>query len=216
MPATGAEGPAPYLDHIVWAVSDLAKGIAHFEALTGVRAAPGGRHSSGGTENALVGLGGTTYLEIVAPVPGTTETGRWLSFCRASEEPRILTYCMRTAVPLAALAEREAGAGRPARGPYDLSRHRPDGTLLSWKLLDVETAPFDRAVPFFIDWLDSPHPSASATGGLKLKSFRIGHPMPEALAARLAAIDVAVPVEQAEALRFEAVLSSPNGDVRLH
>lgn len=211
-----AEAPLRDVDHIVWAASDLASGIARFEALTGVRATPGGRHSSGGTENALVSLGGMTYLEIVAPVPGTTETGRWLSFCRASTEPRILTYCMRAPVPLEALAEREARVGRPARGPYDLSRRRPDGSLLTWKLLDVETAPFGHAVPFFIDWLDSPHPSASGPGGLKLKSFRIGHPMPEALAARLAAIDVTVPVEPAETLRFEVVLSSPNGDVRLH
>lgn len=213
MPATRSEVPVPFLDHIVWAVSDLAKGIAQFETLTGVRAAPGGRHSSGGTENALVNLGGGTYLEIVAPVPGTTESGRWLSFCRASAEPRILTYCMRARVPLEALADREVRAGRTARGPYDLSRRRPDGSLLAWKLLDVETAPFDWAVPFFIDWLDSPHPSASAPGGVALKSFRIGHPKSEALAARLAAIDVTVPVEQAPELRFVAVLSSPNGDV---
>ncbi len=70
-------------------------------------------------------------------------------------------------------------------------------------------------MPFFIDWLDSPHPSASASGGVGLKSFRIGHPEPEALVARLAAIDVIVPVEKAPALRFEAVLTSPNGDIRL-
>lgn len=215
MPALRAETPIATLDHIVWAVSDLSQGIDHFEMLTGVRAAPGGRHSSGGTENALASLGAGTYLEIVAPVPGTTESGRWLSFCRASAKPRLLTYCMRAAVPLAELAGREAAAGRPARGPYDLSRRRLDGSLLAWKLLDVETAPFGYAVPFFIDWLESPHPSASAPGGAALKSFRIGHPEPQALAARLAAIDVTVPVEEAPALLFEAVLSSPKGDVRL-
>ncbi len=214
MTAVGAEA-VPHLDHIVWAASDLAAGVAHFEALTGVRATPGGRHTRGGTENALVSLGGGTYLEIVAPVPGTTETGRWLSFCRASAEPRILTYCMRSPASLDELARREAAAGRRTEGPYDLSRRRPDGALLSWKLLDVETAPFDRAVPFFIDWLQSPHPSASAAGVVTLERFELGHPEPEALVARLKAIGVSLPVVQAPQLRFEAVLTGPDGETRL-
>ena len=215
MTIAGTERPVPYLDHIVWAAPDLATGVAHFETLTGIRATPGGRHSSGGTENALVSLGGSTYLEIVAPVPGTTETGRWLSFCRTSVEPRILTYCMRAAISLDELAGREAAAGRRAEGPYDLNRRRPDGQLLSWKLLDVDTAPFDRAVPFFIDWLESPHPSASAVGGVTLERFEVGYAEPEALVARLRAIGVSLPVVQAPQLRFEAVLASPKGEARL-
>ena len=215
MTVAGTGAPVPYLDHIVWAAPDLATGVAHFEELTGVRATPGGRHTRGGTENALVSLGGGTYLEIVAPVPGTTEAGRWLSFCRASAEPRILTYCMRSPASLDELAKREDMAGRRAEGPYDLSRRRPDGQVLSWKLLDVETAPFGYAVPFFIDWLQSPHPSASAAGGVTLESFEIGHPEPEALAARLSAVGVSVPVARAPELRFEAVLMGSKGEVLL-
>jgi hypothetical protein len=214
MSATRA--PLRDLDHIVWAASDLASGIAHFEALSGVRATPGGRHSSGGTENALVSLGGTAYLEIVAPVAGTDETGPWLAFCRASRTPRILTYAMRSAVPLAGLAAREKADGRSPHGPYDLSRHRPDGSLLAWKLLDVDTAPFGYAVPFFIDWLDSPHPSLSAAGGISLARFEIGYPQPEALKARLGALGVSVPVVQAQAFRFEAALRGPRGAFQLH
>ena len=43
------------LDHLVYAVPDLAAAIDHFEAKLGVRPTVGGRHPHQGTHNALVG-----------------------------------------------------------------------------------------------------------------------------------------------------------------
>src|SRR6185312_8968160 len=58
-----------HLDHLVYAVPDLATAVAEFTARTGVPPAPGGSHVGLGTANHLVGLGGQAYLEIIGPDP---------------------------------------------------------------------------------------------------------------------------------------------------
>jgi hypothetical protein len=204
-----------HLDHIVLAARSLAEGVAHVEALTGIRASPGGRHTNGETENALLSLGDGVYLEIVAPQAGAKGTHDWVAFCRASATPRILTYAMRSAHTLAELAGREIAAGRPPDGPYDLGRERADGALLAWKLLDVETGAFDRAVPFFIDWKDSEHPSLTAAPGARLLRFIVRHPDAAGLQERLASLSVEAEVEHSAATAFEALLDTPKGRVSL-
>ncbi|WP_188194719.1 VOC family protein [Nonomuraea sp. SYSU D8015] len=56
------------LDHLVYAVPNLAAGVAQFAERTGVKPVPGGSHP-GGTANHLVRFGSTFSLEIVGPDP---------------------------------------------------------------------------------------------------------------------------------------------------
>ena len=64
------------LDHLVYAVPDLAAGVAAMTALLGVAPSPGGPHPGLGTRNFLVSLGESCYLEIIGPDPEQPQPSR--------------------------------------------------------------------------------------------------------------------------------------------
>ena len=64
------------LDHLVYAVPDLAAGVAAITALLGVAPSPGGPHPGLGTRNFLVSLGESCYLEIIGPDPEQPQPSR--------------------------------------------------------------------------------------------------------------------------------------------
>lgn len=162
------------LDHILLGCSDLEKGIAHLEALSGFRAVPGGSHPGRGTRNALLKLGPHSYLEIIAPDP-QQESLAWFPQLATLSEPQLVAYAVRHP-DLQAHAAVLREKGIVCLGPTPGSRARPDGKLLRWKTLTYQD---DRGglLPFFIEWDEhSPHPSSDAPGALALLSFsRTGH-----------------------------------------
>jgi hypothetical protein len=209
------------LDHIVWVCDDLERGTRRFESLTGVQPLFGGVHASGLTQNALVGLGGRRYFEILAPATGASDNDDdWTRSARAAREPHVLTYCLRSPLALTDLARAATAQGWQHAGVQSNGRSRPDGVRLRWQWFAPIVEPFGPAFPFFIDWLDSPHPSESALPqepgrGVTLARFRVGHPQAAALAQALAIMGVSVDTYHSPSTTFRVQLDTPRGPVAL-
>ncbi|MEU6143968.1 VOC family protein [Streptomyces sp. NPDC047081] len=177
-----------HLDHLVLATPDLAATVADFTRRTGVTPAPGGAHVGLGTRNCLVSLGGSSYLEIIGPDPEQSQP----------EGPRPFTVDELAAARTVTWAISppdldQAVANARARG-YDpggvrpMSRRRPDGTLLEWRLTDGDTQHPSGLVPFLIDWGSAVHPSASGLPETPLLELSASAPEPDEIRPLLAAV----------------------------
>jgi glyoxalase-like protein len=204
------------VDHLLLGTNDLDRGIAWFEQRSGVKAAIGGSHPGRGTRNALASLGGRHYLEIIAPDP-EQPSGNLTMNLRALAEPRLIAWAAAT-TDIGGIARRIRDRGNIA-APRDGSRARPDGRMLRWRTLTVQT---DLAreevnpIPFFIEWAsDSVHPSEDSPKGCDLAAFEFEHPDPKALGSALATLGIDAPVRQAAEVRLVARLKTPKGLVVL-
>jgi hypothetical protein len=201
------------LDHIILGIDNLDRGIAWVEQRTGVRAIFGGVHPGRGTRNALLALGPSCYLEIIAPDPQQSSP-TWFSQVLAMRDPRLIAWAVHTS-GLTALAQTAVAAGFPIDGPHDGARSRPDGKILSWKLFRLRDDS-GGLLPFFIEWgRDSVHPATDAPSGCSLTSFRLQSPDAPELARACHALAVEVTVEPGDKPRMLARLASPKGEVDL-
>jgi hypothetical protein len=201
------------LDHIVLGVNDLDRGVAWVELQTGVRARFGGVHPGRGTRNALLSLGATRYLEIIAPDPQQSSPV-WFTTISTLSEPRLISWAVHTH-DLAALAQTAQAAGFPVDGPHDGARSRPDGKTLRWKSLRLRD---DRGglLPFFIEWnADTLHPAADTPAGCHLESFRVESPDMAELQRASQALSVEVEIAAAEKPGLRARIRSPRGLLEL-
>lgn len=208
-----------HLDHIIWGCDDLERGSRRFEALTGVSPQYGGAHASGLTHNALVKIGPRCYLEILAPTrPAGASDDAWSRLARAAEDkPRVITYCLRSARPLPELAQSAEGMGAPQAQVLNNGRVTPEGVKLQWQWVAPVFERFGLAFPFFIDWLDSPHPAAKVRtrGDIRLKHFAVGHPQADELQRILSQLGSPIETYAAPGCEFKVQLDTPRGTVSL-
>lgn len=181
---------------------------------TGVEPAVGGRHPGVGTHNALLSLGQGSYLEVIAPDPSQDRFSGLGALLEHLANPALITWCVST-TNLEALATSARSAGLTQGEPIAMSRRRPDGVQLRWRILLVENHPFGPIVPFFIQWDTPHHPSQSTPVGCRLKSFELRHPEPDALVACLHQLDVQTEVVEAAEPGLAATLATPRGDLAL-
>jgi len=148
------------LDHIVIAAADLDEAKRAFAAETGVAPIDGGPHLGLGTRNALASFG-ESYLEIIAPDPAQMLEGNMGAQLARLDEPKLLHWAVRVDdLERYANAARDCGLDpTPIRRT---SRRTPQGLALTWQLMGIRGHSLGGLVPFFIDWLDCPHPSQSA------------------------------------------------------
>jgi hypothetical protein len=203
------------IDHIVHGVEDLEAGIEELAQRLGVRPAMGGRHVGRGTHNALLGLGGGVYLEVIAIDPEQAAPAAPTAFALDRLRlPRLVGWASRT-TDIDGQAAAARASGHDPGEVQSMSRRRPDGFLLEWRLSRGTPDPERLVVPFLIDWGDSPHPSEAAPAGVRLVELRLEHPDPDALRATLAALGATVPVDAAPEPALVAILDSPRGRVTL-
>lgn len=200
------------LDHLVLATPDLAATVADFARRTGVTPAPGGVHIGRGTRNHLVSLGGGSYLEIIGPDPEQTAPGQPRPFdVDALSGPRTVTWAIGPPDLDAAVAAARAQGYDPGE-VHPMSRRRPDGTLLQWRLTDGDTAHPSGLVPFLIDWGASSHPTASDLPATPLLAMSASAPDPDEIRPLLSAVGTSLALTTGP-IGISFTVDSPHGPV---
>ena len=203
------------LDHIVFAAPDLDAACADLEARLGVRPSPGGKHTGRGPHNALLDLGESQYLEVIAPDPDQPAPSQPRAFGLDSlAVARVVTWAAKAP----SIEERVAASRAAGFDPGEtraMSRARPDGVVLAWKLTLRDEPGGQGLVPFLIDWGETPHPSASSARGCRLITFRAEHPRPQEVLAALAAVGERLEVREGPHPRLIAEIATPRGRMKL-
>jgi Glyoxalase-like domain len=156
-------------DHAVIGVRDLDSATRDYQRL-GFDVRPGGRHTGIGTHNALIRFG-LDYLELLAPYddPDVTQRG--------GRGPAMIEYLrdrpgglLGFALASNNLDDEAARPGVPELGyqvgtPFAMQRMRPDGRLLSWRILAPGAHTWRKPWPFLIQW-DAPDEERLAWEGV--------------------------------------------------
>ena len=204
------------IDHIVYCVKDLNKEIDHIEKLTGVRPKIGGIHQNNGTKNALLNLGNSCYLEILAIDKNNKEFegARWMGI-DLIDKPKITRWSLKSENlerDSEILSEQYPELGIINEG----SRQTTNGQLLLWKMILPLATPEIEILPFMTDWSQSDvHPSDSLQAGCMLQNIEFYHPNPSLLKPILSNLGVDIIIKKSEKSRIVISVESPNGIVHL-
>jgi len=199
----------------VFATPDLTATSAWFADRTGVTPTAGGQHIGLGTRNMLVALSDSTYLEIVGPDPDQADPVGPRPFgIDDLDDQTLVTFAVK-ATDLPGHVERCAEAGLDIGGALDMSRAKPDGSLLEWSLTIARWVEPVRPLPFLIDWRGTPSPALDSAPGIELADLQAQHPEPDILADELAVLGYEIPIRAGATVALQATLATPNGTVEL-
>lgn len=135
---------------------DLEEAAHRLEAEHGVASVAGGRHEGHGTGNRIVPLG-SDYVELMAVVDEDEARagplGRWVAE-RAAAGGGPSAVCLRT-------DDLDGVCRRLGLEPIPMTRERPDGGVVRWRLAGLEAALGPERLPFFIQWevAEADHPA---------------------------------------------------------
>jgi len=198
----------------MWGAPDLEAAMVEAERLFGVVPVRGGAHPGLGTRNALVGLDAHRYLEIIAPDPAQELTGTFGAALAALPQPALITWALASR-SLPTVAQSLVSSGLEVRGPRRTRRTTPTGRLLEWELLFVRGHAYGALFPFYIDWLDCPHPSAELSSAGSLDRLVLETPNAHALRTLLGEVDLPLDFVETDHATLRATLATPRGPVVL-
>jgi len=167
------------LDHLVITAPSLAAGVEHVRRALGIAPATGGEHPRMGTHNALLRLGGASYLEVIAANPAAPRPAhpRWFELDRVAPDgaPRLAAWVARSSDlrTIAVTSPIPLGTVEAAtRGDLAWNITLPAGGAL------VE----EGVVPMVIEWTGGSHPAGRLPDvGLSLEMLELAHPRPDAI-----------------------------------
>ena len=132
----------PALDHVLVAVSDLAAATEWWRASYGLGAVPGGEFPDQGLTTAIIPVGGTQYIELVAGLDRSPDSPLY---------QRVLDHrgvCFDWAVVTSEIESDAQRVGRPITpGSISLA----GGGKSSWRCVDPDPG---TGLPFFIEYDD--------------------------------------------------------------
>ena len=205
------------IDHVIWAVPDLDRGVELFREMSGVNPIVGGVHPGRGTRNSLVSAGENMYLEIIAPDPAQmpfdaegNPVQAFASVISTMANPEVDMFAF-SATNLETIAERARELGLNVVGPTPGQRETPDGGLVRWSHVDFIGHGFGQFVPFALNWLDSAHPSTTSPTGAVIESITVEHPRADELRRIYEGLGVPAEVVQADEPRIIVRLISETG-----
>eukprot|EP00529_Nitzschia_sp_RCC80_P026251 CAMPEP_0113494134 /NCGR_PEP_ID=MMETSP0014_2-20120614/28951_1 /TAXON_ID=2857 /ORGANISM="Nitzschia sp." /LENGTH=347 /DNA_ID=CAMNT_0000388019 /DNA_START=172 /DNA_END=1215 /DNA_ORIENTATION=+ /assembly_acc=CAM_ASM_000159 len=165
------------LDHIVIAAPDFQEALKEFENMTGIKPSVVGSLRGLGTKSARVGLDNNAYIEIIAPDPKNSgPIGAALA--KELEEGTLVPYHY-------AIRSSEVEDMKDDYVPNELGWQpdhismfgaSPDGTPKKWEMLYLYGHKIGGVVPFYIDWGQCDHPSASIPEVGSLKALVVRAP----------------------------------------
>jgi hypothetical protein len=171
------------IDHLVVAVRDLDTAMDACKAL-GFAVEKGGSHPGFGSHNAIIRFG-LDYIELLAieneaiartAAPGSLAIVKYLE----QNEWGMLGF-MTAAADLDNCHERLNELGVQTPPPWGMSRTRPDGRELAWKMLLPGGGSWRKAWPTVIDWATADHErihwdglGEHPNGARALSNIRIG------------------------------------------
>ena len=203
------------VDHLVYTSTSLEAGMDEIEQRLGVRPVRGGQHLEFGTHNALLSLGPTTYLELIAYDPALKKPDRGWPFGIGNfEKSRLATWALRTET-ISECAAAAKSAGLDTGAVQSGSRQTPEGKVLSWQLSDPYAMQLEGTMPFLISWGGTYHPAGTARHGGDMTGFRIEHPEPDRIRLALAALGVVADIKKADSARLVASIKTAIGEVQL-
>ena len=204
----------PVLDHLVLATPTLEATARRLEHELGVVAVPGGSHVGRGTRNVLMGLGHGAYLEIIGVDEHQPNPGSARPFgVDDLQEEHLVGWAVRTH-DISGVVSAARADGYDPGDITDMSRARPDGLLLSWRLTSPAGSGVS-VVPFLIDWGGSEHPADSLPTGARLVSMRAEHPHADRVQAQLEALGLSLTVTSGSTPRLWAEIQGPQGVLTL-
>ena len=203
------------IDHVVYAVEDLNEGMNYIANRLGVMPVWGGQHLGKGTCNALLSLGTSSYLEIVAPDPDQPlfRGKRWLSVDEISR-PQITRWAAKSD-DLEGDRQLVKKMGLELGEVYNGSRLTDTGILLEWELTDPEQNIGNGVIPFLINWRATAHPAQTLHRQCSLVRLQLAHPQAKRMQDLLQVLMIKMMVVEAPYPQVRAVIDSPQGRIEL-